>query len=304
MKLLSNLLTLASSLITLILVIMIAVTNFLVKIHAAQFNQTVLYVLTLVVFIIEVTIQTILYIYFGVRVLRTIKKRSLKLKQESNRNAFVNSIQKPLTKTFVLLISMGISTVLQVLAAIASVLASSFSSDSNVVSYFLNSFGILLFAGCVVLMYNPLLSDEYNNIDLYEAKERERQLLLNETSSMGSELSSPRQSFFTNSPRNHRRTSQQFPYEHSNAISRIVSDSSMTSSATITPTTSSVNLPQQEESATTMNDQSAIEENRKSIVVSLVNLKDLVTSPPEEVQTLPSVTSPSTTIESCENQQF
>lgn len=172
----SNISTFLFAFITISLVIAIAVTNLLVKLNLLTTDQTPLYATSLLIYLVLVSMQSILFVYYGIQVMRTIHQRSLNLKQETNRNAFINAIQKPFTKVLILTIAMCLSTFIQILSAIAAVISSSFSNDTITVSYFLNSFGILLFAVCVVLLYNPLFAQDKFNMDIYAEQERERQL--------------------------------------------------------------------------------------------------------------------------------
>ncbi|KAG2386767.1 hypothetical protein C9374_002511 [Naegleria lovaniensis] len=186
---LSNISTFLFSFITLSIVIAIAATNLLVKLSVLVTDQIPLYATALLIYLILVSMQSILFVYFGIRVMRTIRQRSLNLKQETNRNAFINAIQKPFIKVLILTMSMCLSTFIQILSAIASVLSSSFSGDTITISYFLNSFGILLFAVCVVMLYNPLFAQDKFNMDMYAEQERDRQLV---EKGLGSQMSSPR----------------------------------------------------------------------------------------------------------------
>ena len=162
---LSSVLVITFSLTSAAFILVICVTNFLVKIGYIANNQITLYVICFLIYVLMIFIQIMLFVYYGYRVMKTVRERSLNIKQEQSRGVFVQTIQKPITKVVVLVLSLIGTTFIQVLAAVSAVLTSSYFGDANVIGYFLNSFGVLLFAICIILLYNPLFSQRYDEME-------------------------------------------------------------------------------------------------------------------------------------------
>ncbi|EFC37833.1 predicted protein [Naegleria gruberi] len=161
-------------------------------------NQTAITVVVFILFIIIIFTSLGMLSFFGFKVVTTIKSRSLNLRQETNRNLIIRTVQKPLIKTVSLLISLVLSTFILILSAIIGIITSSVSNDFKAIDYSLNSFGILFFSVVILFLYNPLFSESYKVVDSVEEKEKQSLLgdemaeRVQSASSLSSAADSPR----------------------------------------------------------------------------------------------------------------
>lgn len=115
--------------------------------------------------------QTITIVLFSGRLLYIVKTRSLNVSQvkPTTKGEKVQRIlSKPYNKIIGLVVGLLLSSYIQILAAIVSALTSLFDSRYHIIDYFLQGFGVLIFAIIVLFLFNPLLNASNESGDVSE----------------------------------------------------------------------------------------------------------------------------------------
>ncbi|EFC46765.1 predicted protein [Naegleria gruberi] len=147
---------------------------------ATNFKANVIAILIVifVIFAVTITIESIMFVFVGVRLILFVRKNSLGISQASS-----NFLQRPEVKIGALIVGMLISAYFQLLASIVAIITTSFNPVLHVIDYSLQALGILLFSIFVLLVYNPLVS--YNMMN----NKKDGKVIGNTTSEMKSERS-------------------------------------------------------------------------------------------------------------------
>ncbi|KAG2393966.1 hypothetical protein C9374_003730 [Naegleria lovaniensis] len=122
-------------------------------------------------------VQTVMFLGIGIKLIVLVRSHSLSITQmkKINNSALKNVLQKPYAKIVGLLIGMTSSAWIQLVAGVVSALTSLFASDLHMIDYFLQCFGILIFAIFVLLLFNPLLEESNHSSATMVTTERDDQ---------------------------------------------------------------------------------------------------------------------------------
>ncbi|KAG2392515.1 hypothetical protein C9374_011240 [Naegleria lovaniensis] len=153
--------TLISSIIFVGLVITLGVVNLLLKTQTIRVNAFPIYLVLFLIYIAIMLLESILFIALGVRLLMVVKKRSLNVSQVNT--SMSRTLQQPYYKIVGLIIGMLLSAFLQILAGAVSIATSLYVGYLHIIDYFLQCFGVLVFAIFVLLLYGPLLLDQHHH---------------------------------------------------------------------------------------------------------------------------------------------
>ena len=142
--------------ISILLLVFVHVGVILASKVAPNFNVNVFPILIVIflAFTIMISIESLMFIFVGVKLIIFVRKNSLKLGAQAN----ANFLQRPETKIAGLIIGMLISAYFQLLAAIVGIMTTTFNSTFHFLDYSFQAGGILLFSIFVLLVYNPLVS--------------------------------------------------------------------------------------------------------------------------------------------------
>ncbi|KAG2392514.1 hypothetical protein C9374_011239 [Naegleria lovaniensis] len=161
-----SVITAISATIFIALIIVNGVINLLLKMKILRTDVTPIYVILFLIFLGVMIMETVLFIAIGARLLHVVKKRSQNVSQAKSNQSSMNlaqSLQRPYIKIVGLIIGMIVSAFIQILAAVVSIFTSLYAGYLHIIDYFLQCFGVLVFAIFVLLLYNPLILQ-------YEAK--------------------------------------------------------------------------------------------------------------------------------------
>ena len=150
-----NIVSLLCAVIMSIMVILNSAIGLISKMQVANLNTLPIIVTIFLIFLATVIVETVLFLALGIRLLLVVRKNSLNISQAKDKISF---LQRPEVRISGLIIGMLVSAYIQVLAAVVSVFTTSYASYLHIFDYFLQAFGILVFAVFVLLLYNPLVS--------------------------------------------------------------------------------------------------------------------------------------------------
>ncbi|KAG2392555.1 hypothetical protein C9374_011280 [Naegleria lovaniensis] len=144
--------TILCEIIFIALTLTLTITDLLMKM-SIDFDVTSIYIVVFVVFIAVMTFQTVMFMFLGIRLLYVVKNQSLHSKQSTSKRT-------PCRKIIGLIIGMVLSAFLQILAGAVSFATTLYVPYLHIIDYFLQCFGIFIFAVFVLLLYGPLMSQE------------------------------------------------------------------------------------------------------------------------------------------------
>nr|CAG4711181.1 unnamed protein product [Naegleria fowleri] len=169
------------------LVIVNGIINLLLKMRILRVDPIPIYIVLFLIYVSVMMLETILFVSIGARLLHVVRKRSqnvshAKTNQSTN---LAQSLQRPYIKIVGLVIGMVLSAFIQILAAIVSIFTSLYVSYLHIIDYFLQCFGVLVFAIFVLLLYNPLIlqmeEKDEKRMEAQEMKGKEIHLEQNQT---------------------------------------------------------------------------------------------------------------------------
>ena len=147
-----------SSLIFLIPIVAAGFFNLLLKMSILIVDPTPFYIILFLVYFTVIMTETILFVSIGARLLHVIRKQSQNVSNvKTNLSTHSAPSQKPYIKIVGLVIGMVLSAFIQILAAIVSIFTTLYLGYLHFIDYFLQCFGVLVFAIFVLLLFNPLI---------------------------------------------------------------------------------------------------------------------------------------------------
>ena len=140
------------------IVIANGVINLLLRMKVAKIDPTAIYIILFLIYFFFMWFELVMFLAIGFRLLWIVRKRSLNVTQLKQSSA-MKVLQRPYNKIFGLIIGMVLSAFIQIIAALISIFTTLYAGNYHIIDYFLQAFGVFLFAVFVLLLYNPLLMD-------------------------------------------------------------------------------------------------------------------------------------------------
>ena len=147
-----------STIIFFALIITNGIVHLLLKMRIFKVDPTPIFIIIFVIYSTVIITESILIISIGARLLYVIRKRSQNVSNvKANPSTHEAPSQKPYIKIVGLVIGMVLSAFIQILSAVVSIFTSLYFGYLHIIDYFLQCFGVLVFAIFVLLLFNPLI---------------------------------------------------------------------------------------------------------------------------------------------------